>query len=74
MAATTETVKTYIASGTIKHDGKFYYQGDSIDLADTEAEPLLRVGAVAAKPEPEVPEGGEDPEAKGNKKSKAATE
>lgn len=74
MAATTETVTPYIATGTIKHSGKFYYQGDEIELTEADAEPLVRVGAVTAKPEAEAPEAPEGADDKGKKKSKTGAE
>lgn len=55
------TKKTYEVAANLTHDGNDYAPGDSIDLADEHAAPLLRVGTLhplgddGAAPAPPAP-------------------
>ncbi len=47
MAKSKGEVKPYQAEENIHHDGEAYVPGESIDLSDADAEPLLKVKAIS---------------------------
>ncbi len=46
MAKKQDAPKTYTALTAIKHDGENYAKGDTIELTQDQAKPLLERGAV----------------------------
>jgi hypothetical protein len=47
MAKAAEKTTTYDVKKRIMHDGKPLTQGDTIDLTDSAAAPLLQLGAIS---------------------------
>ena len=46
MAKKQDAVKTFVALTSIKHDGEKFAKGETIELTQDQASPLLEVGSI----------------------------
>jgi hypothetical protein len=52
----------YFVSGNVRHNGKRYVRGDSIEVDGAQAEQLVNSGAIQGDPIPQEPEHPAEPE------------